>query len=47
MLATLTALGWTFMLLSCGGVTFLTYWCFKKVLFPAHDEPDLPSGLGA
>jgi hypothetical protein len=46
MLATLTALGWALMLASCGGVICLTVWCFKKVLFPPHDEPDLPSGLG-
>ena len=46
MLATLSALGWTFMLASCLGVTALTFWCFKQVLFPPHDEPDLPSGLG-
>ncbi|HEX6810945.1 MAG TPA: hypothetical protein VF384_04905 [Planctomycetota bacterium] len=45
MLATLNALGWTFMLVSCIGVTWLTYWCFKKVL-TQPDEPDLPSGLG-
>jgi hypothetical protein len=42
----LTATGWTFMLISCIGVTWLTIWCFKKVLFPPHDEPDLPGGLG-
>ncbi len=46
MLANLSALGWTFMLLSIGSVTALTIWCFKKVLFPPHDEPDLPGGLG-
>ncbi len=46
MLATLDPLGWTFMLLSCIGVTLLTISCFKKVLFPPHDEPDLPGGLG-
>ena len=46
MLATLDALGWTFMLLSIAGVTALTVWCFKKVLFPPHDEPNLPPGLG-
>ena len=46
MLATLNALGWTFMLVSCGSVIWLTWWCFKKVLFPPHDEPDLPPGLG-
>lgn len=46
MLATLTTAGWIFMLLSCGAVTSLTVWCFKKVLFPPHDEPDLPGGLG-
>ena len=46
MLANLTALGWAFMLLSIGSVTWLTIWCFKKVLFPPHDEPDLPGGLG-
>ena len=46
MLATLTTLGWTFMLLSIGSVSYLTFWCFKKVLFPPHDEPDLPGGLG-
>ena len=46
MLATLDALGWTFMLLSCGSVTWLTIWCFKKVLTRNDDEPDLPSGLG-
>jgi hypothetical protein len=46
MLATLAPLGWTFMLLSIAGVTWLTIWCFSKVLFPPHDEPDLPGGLG-
>lgn len=46
MLATLTALGWTFMLLSIGGVCTLAFWCFKKVLFPPHEEPKLPPGLG-
>jgi len=46
MLASLTALGWTFMLASILGVTVLTFWCFKRVLFPPHDEPDLPGGLG-
>ena len=46
MLATLNALGWTFMLLSISSVCCLTFWCFKKVLFPAHDEPNLPPGLG-
>ena len=42
----LDGLGWTFMLVSCVGTTWLTIWCFKKVLFPPHDEPDLPPGLG-
>jgi hypothetical protein len=46
MLATLTLTGWLFMLVSCGAVIALTVWCFKRVLFPAHDEPDLPPGLG-
>ncbi len=46
MLATLNGLGWTFMLLSISCVSTLTFWCFKKVLFPAHDEPNLPPGLG-
>lgn len=46
MLATLDALGWTFMLVSVIGVTWLTFWCFRKVLFPQHDEPNLPPGLG-
>jgi len=46
MLATLEPLGWVFMLVSCVGVTWLTFWCFKKVLSPPHDEPDLPGGLG-
>lgn len=46
MLATLTALGWTMMILSIGAVSTLVFWCFKKVLFPPHDEPDLPAGLG-
>jgi hypothetical protein len=46
MLATITALGWTFMLVSCVGVTVLTFACFKRVLFPPHEEPDLPGGLG-
>jgi len=46
MLATLTPLGWTFMLISIGSVCTLTFWCFKKVLFPQHDEPNLPPGLG-
>ncbi|MFY9344114.1 MAG: hypothetical protein WAT39_16610 [Planctomycetota bacterium] len=45
MLANLDALGWAFMLLSCGSVTWLTFWCFKKVLTDG-DEPDLPGGLG-
>lgn len=42
----LTATGWTFMLVSCISVTWLTIWCFKKVL-TQPDEPDLPGGLGA
>jgi hypothetical protein len=46
MLATLNALGWTFMLVSCIGVTSLTVWCFKKVLTRKDGEPDLPPGLG-
>ncbi len=46
MLATLTNAGWTFMLLSCGSVIYLALACFKKVLFPPQDEPDLPGGLG-
>lgn len=46
MLATLNALGWTFMVVSIASVCVLTFWCFKKVLFPPHDEPDLPGGLG-
>ena len=48
MLATtnLTTAGWIFMLASCIGVTWLTIWRFRKVLFPALDEPDLPPGLG-
>jgi hypothetical protein len=45
--AAMTAGGWAFMTLSIGGVCGLTWWCFKKVLFPPHDEPDLPGGLGA
>lgn len=28
----MTLLGWTFMLLSVGGVWTLTLWCFKRVL---------------
>ena len=44
-LATLNALGWTFMLGSCLCVTWLVIWCFEKVL--SHpDEPDPPGGLG-
>jgi hypothetical protein len=46
MLALLDGLGWTFMLLSIGSVTWLTIWCFKRVLFPPHEEPDLPGGIG-
>lgn len=46
MLAELSPTGWIFMLLSCGAVTALTIWCFKKVLSPPHDEPNLPPGLG-
>ncbi len=42
----LTGTGWIFMLVSVSGVTWLTFWCFKKVLFPQQDEPDLPGGLG-
>ena len=45
MLATLNGMGWTFMLVSVAGVTWLTFWCFKKVL-TRGDEPDLPGGLG-
>ena len=45
MLASLTALGWLFMLVSCIGVTWLMIWCFRKVL-SWGDEPDLPAGLG-
>ena len=43
---TLTGIGWLFMLASCIGVTWLTIWCFQKVLAPGNDEPDLPGGLG-
>ena len=43
---TLTMTGWIFMLVSCGTVTWVTYWCFKKVLTWKGDEPDLPPGLG-
>ena len=46
MLCVLDAFGWTFMLASCVGVTWLTVWCFKRVLFAPSDEPDLPGGLG-
>lgn len=46
MLATLSTGGWIFMILSIGAVITLTIWCFKKVLFPVQDEPDLPGGLG-
>ena len=46
MLATLTTGGWILMLLSIVSMTALTIWCFKKVLFPPHDEPNLPPGLG-
>jgi hypothetical protein len=46
MLATLDALGWTFMLVSIVSVTTLTFWCFKRVLAPPHDDTDLPGGLG-
>ena len=42
----LTTTGWIFMIVSCVAVTYLTFACFKKVLFPPHDEPDLPGGLG-
>ena len=28
----MTALGWIFMLVSVGGVTILTAWCFYRVL---------------
>lgn len=41
----LTPAGWIFMLVSCISVTWLTYWCFKRVL-SQPDEPDLPPGLG-
>lgn len=46
MLAKLDVLGWVFMLASIGAVCWLTWWCFRKVLFPPHDEPNLPPGLG-
>lgn len=46
MLATLNTLGWTFMVVSIACVCTLVVWCFKKVLFPPHDEPNLPPGLG-
>ncbi len=46
MVTTLSAGGWIFMVLSCGVVIWLVAWCFKKVLFPPHDEPELPGGLG-
>lgn len=41
----LNATGWIFMLVSCVSVTWLTFWCFKRVL-THDDEPDLPGGLG-
>ena len=40
----LNAYGWIFMLVSCIGVTWLTIWCFRRVM--TGDEPDLPGGLG-
>jgi hypothetical protein len=47
MLATLTIGGWIFMILSCGAVTALVVWCFRRVLtHPEKKEPDLPPGLG-
>jgi hypothetical protein len=46
MLATLNALGWTFMLLSIAAVSALVFWCFRKVLTAPAEPPDLPGGLG-
>jgi len=46
MLATLNALGWTFMLVSMSAVAGLTFWCFRRVLTGTGDEPELPGGLG-
>lgn len=45
MLASLTAGGWTFMLLSCGAVIALTAWCYQRILGNPN-EPKLPGGLG-
>ena len=42
----MTVLGWIFMTASLLLVWVGTFWCFKKVLFPPHDEPHLPGGLG-
>jgi hypothetical protein len=28
----MTAAGWIFLIVSCGGVTVLTLWCFWRVL---------------
>lgn len=36
----MTLLGWTFMLLSVGGVWTLTLWCFKRVLATPDEVPD-------
>jgi hypothetical protein len=37
--------GWVFMLVSTISVTWLTYWCFKRVL-KGGEEPPTPPGLG-
>lgn len=35
-------LGWAFLLVSTISVTWVTYWCFKKVLTGSDDAP--PAG---
>lgn len=35
--SSLDSFGWTFMLVSCVGVTLLTFWCFSRVLTQADE----------
>lgn len=36
----MNALGWIFMLISVGGVTALTAWCFYRVLNAPKEPPE-------
>lgn len=41
----MTAAGWLMLVVSCGGVTALTVWCFWKVLTLPHPSDELHAPL--